>query len=133
MEIVVDTSVLIAVIANEPEKDSLIELTRGAGLVAPQSVHWEIANAFSAMLKRQRINLDQALRAIEIYRQIPIRLVDVELEDSLEIAQKQGIYAYDAFLLRSALKYKLPLLSLDRNMAIIARQMGIQILEVYHE
>jgi predicted nucleic acid-binding protein len=133
MQVVVDTSVLIAVIANEPEKDHLIELTRGAGMIAPQSVHWEIANAFSAMLKRQRITLDQALRAIEIYHQIPIRLVDVELEDSLEIAQKQGIYVYGAFLLRSALKYKLPLLSLDRYMTVVARQMDIQVLEVYHE
>jgi predicted nucleic acid-binding protein len=130
MEIVIDTSILIAVIANEPKKRPLIELTRGAGLIAPQSVHWEIANAFSAMLKRQRITLDQALRAIEIYRQIPIRLVDVELEDSLEIAQKQAIYAYDAFLLRCAVKYKLPLLSLDRNMMTVARQMGIHVLEV---
>ena len=40
MEVVVDTSVLIAAIANEPEKEALIELTRGAGLIAPQSVHW---------------------------------------------------------------------------------------------
>jgi predicted nucleic acid-binding protein len=133
MEIVVDTSVLIAVIANEPEKDHLIELTHGAEMFAPQSVHWEIANAFSAMLKRKRITLDQALRAIEIYRQISIRLVEVELEDSLEIAEEQGIYAYDAYLLRCAVKYKRPLLSLDQNMTTVARQMGIHVLEVHNE
>ncbi len=52
MDIVLDTSVIIAVIANEPEKRVLIRLTKGAELIAPQSVHWEIGNAFSAMLKR---------------------------------------------------------------------------------
>jgi len=52
MDIVVDTSVLIAVIANEPEKDRLIRQTTGADLLAPPSCHWEIGNAFSAMLRR---------------------------------------------------------------------------------
>lgn len=54
MDIVIDTSVIIAVIANEPEKGDLVELTKGANLIAPLSVHWEIGNAFSAMLKRRK-------------------------------------------------------------------------------
>ena len=66
MDIVVDTCVIIAVIANEPQKDALVELTRGTDLIAPHSVHWEISNAFSAMLKRKRITLEQALRAIDV-------------------------------------------------------------------
>ena len=41
MDIVVDTSVIMAVITNEPEKDALIEVTRGVDLIAPPSVHWE--------------------------------------------------------------------------------------------
>jgi predicted nucleic acid-binding protein len=57
LNIVVDTSVIIAVISNESQKDRLIELTKGADLVAPPSVHWEIGNAFSAMLKRGRLTL----------------------------------------------------------------------------
>lgn len=55
MEIVVDTSVIIAVIVDEPEKARLIESTKGASLIAPGSLYWEIGNAFSAMLKRKRI------------------------------------------------------------------------------
>ena len=42
MDIVIDTSAIIAVIANEPEKPSLIRLTSGADLIAPASVHLEI-------------------------------------------------------------------------------------------
>ena len=130
MEIVIDTSVLIAVIADEPEKERLVLLTRGSDLVAPQSVHWEIANAFSAMLKRSRITLPQALKAIQVYQQIPLRLVDVELEDSLKIAQQFEMYAYDAFLLRCALKYKLPLITLDQTLVMSARKAGISLIEV---
>ena len=58
MEIVADTSVIIAVIANEPEKAAIVAQTQGADLFAPQSLPWEVGNAFSAMLKRQRITLE---------------------------------------------------------------------------
>ena len=67
-------------------------------MIAPRSVHWEIGNAFSAMLKRERIKIEQALQAVKLYRRIPIRFVDVELEETIEIADAVGIYAYDAYL-----------------------------------
>jgi uncharacterized protein with PIN domain len=46
MDIVIDTSVLIAVILNEPEKAELVKLTAGHTLVGPESIRWEIGNAF---------------------------------------------------------------------------------------
>ncbi|MBU1170697.1 MAG: hypothetical protein KKD44_14145 [Proteobacteria bacterium] len=54
MDIVVDTSALIAVIVGEPERNTIIELTTGNTLIGPGSIPWEIGNAFSAMFKRQR-------------------------------------------------------------------------------
>ena len=130
MDIVVDASVIVAVIANEPEKDGLIELTKGVDLIAPNSIHWEIGNAFSAMLKRKRTTLEQAKKAIEAYKKIPIRFVDVELAETLEIADELGIYAYDAYLIRCALKYDCPLISLDQGLVSHARQKNVQVLEV---
>jgi predicted nucleic acid-binding protein len=130
MDVVIDTSALIAVIAGEPEKEKLIQMTSGAELIAPQSVHWEIGNALSAMMKRQRIVLSQATRAIEIYQKIPIRFVEVELEDTLEIVDKLSIYAYDAYLIRCAIKYKSPLLTLDQGLAEAAKEMNVKLQEV---
>jgi predicted nucleic acid-binding protein len=130
MNIVIDTSILIAVIANEPQRDMIIEITRGADLLAPPSVHWEVGNAFSAMLRRNRITLAQTLRALEVYGQIPIRLANVELEDSLTIAAQLNIYAYDAYLIRCALKYNAPLISLDEGLVRAAQQMKVRIIEV---
>jgi hypothetical protein len=46
---IVDTSALIAVIADEVHKPVLISATMDMKLVAPGSVGWEIGNAFSAM------------------------------------------------------------------------------------
>ena len=130
MEIVVDASVLIAVIVNETEKERLVAVTQEAELIAPMSVHWEIGNAFSSLLKRGRVTLEQALQAIDMYLEIPVRFVEVELANSLELAGALGIYAYDAYLLRCAEKYRLPLLTLDKRLVQVAKDKGISVLEV---
>jgi predicted nucleic acid-binding protein len=130
VDIVVDTSVIIAVIANEPQRDRLIELTKGADLIAPYSVYWEVGNAFSAMLRRKRITLTRVLEAIQVFRRIPIRYVDLELEDCLRIAETLGIYAYDAYLIHCAMKYASPLISLDNNLVQGAKRMKSKVIEV---
>ena len=128
--ILIDTSAIIAVIANEPEKKKLIELVDGYSLIAPKSVYWEIGNAFSAMLKRGRVTLKQVESALGVFNEIPVRYVDVDLHESLVVAGQHGIYAYDAYLLASAMRYKAPLLTLDRQMARMAAEMCIDVLEV---
>ena len=128
--IVVDASVLIAIITNEPKKKELIELTRNVDLIAPHSIHWEIGNAFSAMLKRNRISVTDAIKAMQVYQKIPIRMVDVELEETIKLADKLNIYAYDAYLIRCAIKYKSPLLSLDKSLVNSAKSVKAQIMEV---
>ena len=130
MQIIVDTSAIIAVLVNESSKPAIIQATQQTDLLAPSSIHWEIANAFSAMFKRNRLTLDEALTAIAIYQQIPIRFVEVELEESLKIADELGIYAYDAYLLRSAVKYNLPLLTLDQGLKEQAERLGVKVIEV---
>jgi predicted nucleic acid-binding protein len=81
------------------------------------------------MLKRQRITVEQAIQALRIYDQIPIRFVDVELDETLRIADAHRIYAYDAYLIRCAEKYGGPLLTLDRGLVAAAQQRGVAVLE----
>jgi predicted nucleic acid-binding protein len=130
VELVIDTSALIAVIANEPEKPVLIECTEGAELVAPASVHWEIGNAFSAMLRRSRITLAQARQALAVYRQIPVRFLEVDLDRALELVDELGIYAYDAYLITAAQQLHSPLLTLDGGLLRAAKGAGVEVLEV---
>jgi predicted nucleic acid-binding protein len=130
VELVVDTWVIIAVIANEPEKPALVEQTTGATLLAPASVHWEIGNAFSAMLKRKRIALEQANAAVQVFHTIPIRWLDVDLEDALALAAQLDIYAYDAYIIAAAQKQKCPILALDGGLIHAAKVAGVPVLEV---
>jgi predicted nucleic acid-binding protein len=128
--IVIDTSVIVAVIANEPVKSALIALTRGVNLLAPGSVPWEIGNAFSAMLKRKRITLEQAQQAVATYHKIPIRFVEVELTEALQLANELGIYAYDAYVVWCAIRMRAPLLALDTGLIEAAKRVQVKVLEV---
>ncbi len=92
MEIAVDASVLIAVVAEEPEKATLIDLTAGSSSITPASTHWEIGNAFSAMIKRKRITIAEAEKAIENYNQIAIRFVDIDLVEALRLAEDADVF-----------------------------------------
>lgn len=80
--------------------------------------------------ERNRLTLAEALAAIAVYQQIPIWFVEVELEESLKIADKLGIYAYDAYLLRCAVKHNLPLLTLDKGLKEQAEQLRVKVIEV---
>jgi predicted nucleic acid-binding protein len=130
MKLVVDTSVIIAVIADEPEKPVLISKTQGFDLFAPRSLYWEIGNAFSAMLKRDRITLDQAKAAVAIYQQIPLNLVEIDLEQALELANRHKIYAYDAYIIACAVNQSCALLTLDGGLSYAAKAAGIDVVEV---
>ncbi|MDM8559902.1 type II toxin-antitoxin system VapC family toxin [Candidatus Parabeggiatoa sp. HSG14] len=130
MEVVTDTSSIIAVILNEATKPTLIELTQGANFTAPHSIPWEIGNALSAMFKRKRITLEQAKAALQIYQEIPITFVDVQLESAVEIAEQLNIYAYDAYLLTCALQRHAPLISLDKGLIQSVKILNITVLEI---
>ena len=128
--IVIDTSALIAAILDEPEKARLVELTEGASLLAPYSLHWEMGNAFSAMFKKGSIGPKNVQAAIRIYETVPIQFVEVDLSRSLEIAHERGIYAYDAYMIASTLTHKVPLLTLDNSLKRRAKACGISVLEI---
>ena len=130
MEIVIDTSALLAVVAMEPERAELIRLTKGATLVAPSSVHWEIGNALSAMFKRRTNELDDALRALNGYAAVPIRLLDPSLREAVQLCQELNIYAYDAYVIACAINQRAPILSLDNVLKERARSIKLDVLEV---
>ena len=128
--IVIDASAVIAVVTNEAHRDALIEMTEGAELLSPASLPMEMGNAFSAMFKRGRISLPAATAAIEAYQLIAIRLIPIDLSQSLDLSHNLGIYAYDAFLIACGMQTRAPLLTVDGGLRTAARRMGVEVLEV---
>lgn len=130
MVLVVDTSVILAVVLNEPTKAELVRLTTSAELVAPLSLHWEIGNALSAMIKRKRITLPEALQALLEYQKIPIRFLDVPLDDTVRVVEQHQVYAYDAYFIVCARHQACPLITLDGGLQTAARAAKISLMEV---
>ena len=129
MEIVADTNVFLAVALNESQKGKVIALTADALVTAPEILPYEVGNALWAMVKRCRLTDAEALLVEKATRRIPVRLVDVDVQASLELAFEHEIYAYDAYFLRCALELSQPLLTLDSRMQHVAQRLGIQLLE----
>ncbi len=129
MKMVADTNTFIAVALNEPEKGMIIRLAEGYDLAAPEILPFEVGNALTAMMKRNVLDADEVISAWDMVRQIPVDLRRIDIRAALEIATQYNIYAYDAYFLECALNLRGPLLTLDRRMKGIAREMGIQIME----
>ncbi len=128
--LVIDTSAIVAVVLGEESRPWLIERTRGVELLAPASVHWEVGNAFSALLRRRRAELRELRVALLAYRAIPLRLLDVDLGAAVALCAEFGLYAYDAYVLACARAQRCALLTLDQGLARAAQRGGVRVVEL---
>ena len=124
-----DASAIIAVIADEPEAQTVINCTQNATIVSPSIISCEIANALTKMMKKNIIvTEEQMINLIKNFKLIPIKKVNIVLEKALEIAWRYKIYAYDAFYLEAAKRLQLPLVTFDGNMRRIGKELGLNVL-----
>lgn len=130
MRIVLDTSAAVAVILGEPERNAIVRATRGAALVAPASVPWEVGNALVVAHRRGRIGEREMIDAWALFLGIPIRTIEVSMESALRIAASTRSYAYDAYVLAAASRVNAPLLTLDQRLRLVAAEVGVETLEV---
>jgi predicted nucleic acid-binding protein len=130
VSVMVDANIYLAVILDEPEKKIIVEITQDDELISPVVLPFEVGNALSAMYKRNRLDKKQIIECYSIFQQIPVRLIDINMPTSLGIAADYGIYAYDAYYLELAKRYKCSLMTLDNKMKEVAKDLGIYLLEV---
>lgn len=65
MKLVLDTSIVIALLASDEEQEYFLELIAGYDFVCSESIVPEVGNAISAMFKRGRITLEQGTALID--------------------------------------------------------------------
>ena len=129
MEIVADTNTFLAVALDEPERARIVGLTVGHNLVAPEVLPFEIGNALTAMMRKGTLAPHEVASAWEAVQVIPVDLQTIDMRSALEVAVHYRIYAYDAYFLECALSLRSPLLTLDRGLWRVARELGIELLE----
>ena len=133
MNMVIDTSAIIASVMRGPERDALAEAASGHVLIAPGYVRWEVCQALSVMIRQKGIDVVEARRGMEILDNIPLRYVDVDMAQVLSIASRMKGVAADAFLLETAIRYNAPLLTLDRSLSRAAESLGIDVVRLEDE
>ena len=129
MKIVADTNTFLAVALNEPEKDWLIQATDGHDLVAPAVLPYEIGNALSSLVRREVVPERKLAAAWDAAASVPVELASIDTRAALLLAGHFRIYAYDAYFLQCSLETKCPLLTLDRGMKRVAKQLDIRLVE----
>lgn len=129
MEIVSDASAFLAVVLNETDREWVVEKTAGCSLISPEVLPYEIGNALIAIKRKGRLNDREILRAFDMSQRIAVRLIPVKIHDSMKMALRFNIYAYDAYYLQCCVETSSPLISLDGRMCDIARSLGIKVVE----
>jgi len=129
MNLVSDTNIFLAVVLDEPEKGNIIQLTAKTNALSPEILPYEVGNALSAMVKRNKLTKDEALLAFEEVKSIPVRLVSIDIQQALKLALEYNIYAYDAYFLQCAKQLSYPLITLDKRMKQVANDLKIEVVE----
>lgn len=129
MNIVSDTNIFLAVVLDEPEKKDIIQHTYNADAIAPEILPFEVGNALTAMVKRKQLTSVEAVSAYDVVSKIPVRLVSVDIKQAVKLALEFNIYAYDAYFLQCAIQHPSPLITLDKRMKQIAKDLSIEIRE----
>ena len=129
MDVVIDASALLAVLLDEPEREMVVESTKGASLVAPASLVYEVGNALSSLMRRQSLSIAESVAVYHAFVRISIRLIEPDMQAAILVSGEESIYAYDAYFIVCAERMGIPLLTLDRKLANIARKRGVRLLE----
>jgi len=129
MNALLDASVIMAIILNEPTRDNAVKLTKGAIILAPEVISFEVGNALVNLYRRKKITVEEMLEAYKSFTLIPLRIIKIDVAEALKIACKYNIYAYDAYYLEIARRLKLPLITFDESMKIVGLDLKINIFE----
>ena len=135
MSLVLDSSVALAwIYADEATEAVLNVFERVHREVAwiPALWRWEVANALQMNVRRERHGAAFRDEALSNLACLPIK-VDARAEPeawlgTLVIAERHGLTMYDASYLEIAVRRKIPLATLDRQLRVAAENEGIELL-----
>ncbi len=117
---VVDASALGALLFGEPDGALIAERLRGAGLVAPALLPFEIANICLKKVRRHPDQRDALMAAFEMLGRMELGVMDVDHGDVLGLAERSGLTTYDASYLWLARRTSSELVTLDRQLEAAA-------------
>jgi predicted nucleic acid-binding protein len=136
MEWVFDASVTMAWCFDDertPQTEALFDrLIQGSVAIVPQIWPLEILNVLLLAGRRGRITLDKRTEFLDLLATAPIQIDDDTARrassDTLPLAEAHRLTTYDAAYLELALRHKLPLATLDKELRAAAIAANIVLL-----
>lgn len=118
--LVVDCSVLVAVLFEEETYEQAVDLISGKNLFAPALLAHEVVNV---ALKKRRLGfaVDDITQAFSDYANYEIELHQTESLAQYQLAQRYNLSGYDAAYLWLAAELKAPLATFDKKLADAAK------------
>ena len=101
---------------------------KGKRLVSPACLPYEIGNSLTAAVKKHRIDAGIVAEIYKEFENLPVRLIEPDIEKAVQIAAEEKHYAYDVYYIVCALDMGLPLYSLDNGLITIATKRGVKCL-----
>ncbi len=119
--LVVDSSLLCALLFDEPERADAEQRLSGKHLLAPRLLDHEVVNV---AVKKQRLGMPAAAveRALADYADQGIEFHDTDPRMQFDLARRYELSGHDAAYLCLAGHFKLPLLTFDRRLAEAAQR-----------
>ena len=114
---VVDASALGALLFGEPDGAAIAERLRGASLIAPALLPFEVANVCVKKMRRHTDQRDALLAAFGMLVRMEVGVIEVDQGEAILLAERSGLTAYDASYLWLARRMGAELVTLDRQLA----------------
>ena len=122
--IVVDCSLLAAILFDEPSRDEAVEVLSGKSLHVPNLIDHEIVSV--AVKKTEANDGEVVARGLNSFRKLKLDRHIIDHESQFELAINQKLSAYDAAYLHLAVVLNAPLATYDRVLASAARKVLAQ-------
>lgn len=115
-----------------PAIEAVFDTVVATGAEVPALWHLEVANALTMAVRRKRVSArfqDEVLADLgELDITVDIETARHAWHATRRLAQTHGLTVYDAACLELAQRRRLPLATLDTELAGAARQAGIEVL-----
>jgi predicted nucleic acid-binding protein len=137
MSFVLDNSIALAWCFEDEQPEqvmNLLDRVTETGAFAPSLWPLEALNGLLVAERRRRINAGLRRRFADFLRELPIT-IDAETADwawtaTVELADRLRLSLYDASYLELALRRKLPLATLDKDLVKAAKAVGTTVLGI---
>ena len=114
--IVVDTSVVAALLFNEPAASDVANRLLDTTMYAPILIRYELANVAVIKARKYSDSSTEIIAGFELLPQLGIKYLDVEDREVVQLAKEASLTAYDASFMWLARNLDCALYSFDAKL-----------------